>query len=291
MCLKEEQSLIILEGNPDDTIVLGDNSNNLDTENESEKSDVDDDIYTDEHCSDIYTEEHYSDIYTDEHYSDDEGYDANGNSFQEVMEYLGEPDFSDYHPMDYLLYNLNMPPRQARIGAYLSIGRYNSDKIVSHSNDDILLELSVFELKRSCKDMTSKILRDKSAVLKNQEKSDDVQVEDSNCFEVVLTCPITRKRLELPGRGFDCTHLECFDIRAYLGLNQASLSHKSLIWNCPICNKKAEAGKLYVDSYFMDILAKCCVNDSVEFELKSGLEWSVGNKNLNKRLIELIELN
>lgn len=119
------------------------------------------------------------------------------------------------------------------------------------------------------------------------QKNTDILIEEEGLFEVTLICPITRKRIESPSRGKYCKHLECFDLKAYLTLNQ-----KSTIWNCPICNKKSELKSLYVDSYFVNILNEYTKSDLVEF--KSQANWSVSNKLENDSIknteIELIEL-
>lgn len=43
-------------------------------------------------------------------------------------------------------------------------------------------------------------------------------------------CPITLQNIEYPGKGENCLHDECFDLKSYLDLCNASGN-----WSCPIC--------------------------------------------------------
>ena len=43
-------------------------------------------------------------------------------------------------------------------------------------------------------------------------------------------CPITQKSIEKPARGVNCTHSQCFDLKAYI-----LRSLETNTWECPIC--------------------------------------------------------
>ncbi|KAH7691250.1 E3 SUMO-protein ligase PIAS3, partial [Aphelenchoides avenae] len=60
--------------------------------------------------------------------------------------------------------------------------------------------------------------------------------------QVSLVCPNSSKRIVDPVRGVNCTHLECFDLAAYLEV-QVSQPY----WQCPRCQQRVEADDLRID--------------------------------------------
>ncbi|KAH7715133.1 SP-RING zinc finger domain containing protein [Aphelenchoides avenae] len=58
----------------------------------------------------------------------------------------------------------------------------------------------------------------------------------------IATALITKKRIVDPARGVNCSHLECFDISAYL-----SKQIDKQFWDCPICQKRLPAEDLRID--------------------------------------------
>eukprot|EP00029_Vermamoeba_vermiformis_P007703 TRINITY_DN3408_c0_g1_i1.p1 TRINITY_DN3408_c0_g1~~TRINITY_DN3408_c0_g1_i1.p1 ORF type:complete len:629 (+),score=50.58 TRINITY_DN3408_c0_g1_i1:41-1927(+) len=66
-----------------------------------------------------------------------------------------------------------------------------------------------------------------------------------------LRCPLSLMRIELPIKGKDCKHIQCFDANSYLQINK---NHPK--FDCPVCNKKVYFSTLIVDSYFLKILGE-----------------------------------
>uniref|UniRef100_A0A8B9MRG3 Zinc finger MIZ-type containing 1 n=1 Tax=Accipiter nisus TaxID=211598 RepID=A0A8B9MRG3_9AVES len=54
---------------------------------------------------------------------------------------------------------------------------------------------------------------------------------EQTAIKVSLKCPITFRRIQLPARGHDCKHVQCFDLESYLQLNCERGT-----WRCPVCN-------------------------------------------------------
>ncbi|NWV02040.1 ZMIZ2 protein, partial [Upupa epops] len=71
----------------------------------------------------------------------------------------------------------------------------------------------------------------------------------ATAIKVSLKCPITFRRIQLPARGHDCRHIQCFDLESYLQLNCERGT-----WRCPVCNKTALLEGLEVDQYMLGIL-------------------------------------
>ncbi|CAF0895057.1 unnamed protein product [Brachionus calyciflorus] len=179
-------------------------------ESEEEEDDEDESDNEDEYDSEIYTNESYSNEYYEEYMSDyyDDSYDI--DAYIDHCYYINERmAYNNYHYPTVLSTH------------YIYQNRNNSKSNTiqvqeSKSNDDILLELSLYELiHQNARDETSKILNEKTS-----KSSKSVIVEESDSFVLSLICPITKTRLDNPGRGEECKHLECFNIKAYMQMNQ-----------------------------------------------------------------------
>lgn len=57
-----------------------------------------------------------------------------------------------------------------------------------------------------------------------------------------LKCPLSYMRLDVPCRGTQCSHIQCFDATSYLQLQEQGPQ-----WLCPICNKSVPFEQLAVD--------------------------------------------
>lgn len=53
---------------------------------------------------------------------------------------------------------------------------------------------------------------------------------EQTAIKVSLKCPITYRRINLPARGHDCKHIQCFDLQSYLQMNSERGT-----WRCPVC--------------------------------------------------------
>jgi hypothetical protein len=83
--------------------------------------------------------------------------------------------------------------------------------------------------------------------------------------------PILLSRITLPGRASTCTHIQCFDVRTYLLMNE-----RIRTWLCPICNQRAEFKDLLIDSYFDNILSQLPEDDDIsEVEIQPSGEWHI----------------
>ena len=51
-----------------------------------------------------------------------------------------------------------------------------------------------------------------------------------------------KMRMELPSRTRLCTHLQCFDAKTFLMMNE-----KKARWMCPVCDKSLLLQELYID--------------------------------------------
>lgn len=90
--------------------------------------------------------------------------------------------------------------------------------------------------------------------------TDDVVVEN-DCLSVRVADPFSSTMFEVPVRGVDCKHLECFDLETWLQTRPRKPKGKeepSLVdgWRCPICGLDARPVSLRVDEFFVDVRQK-----------------------------------
>ncbi|VUZ39904.1 unnamed protein product [Hymenolepis diminuta] len=91
------------------------------------------------------------------------------------------------------------------------------------------------------KQATLKMLRSK---LDNQ---DGIQCENS--FPTSLSCPLTLLRIQIPVKSCLCTHVQCFDLEAFL----KSVKCRPR-WNCPVCKIAVPFRDLRRDELFEELL-------------------------------------
>eukprot|EP01116_Phalansterium_solitarium_P023489 TRINITY_DN8248_c1_g1_i1.p1 TRINITY_DN8248_c1_g1~~TRINITY_DN8248_c1_g1_i1.p1 ORF type:complete len:680 (-),score=154.87 TRINITY_DN8248_c1_g1_i1:28-2067(-) len=75
---------------------------------------------------------------------------------------------------------------------------------------------------------------------------DDVQALAS---KISLIDPLMLVPVVHPCKASTCNHIQCFDLRTYLGMNE-----RVSRWNCPICNRPALFTNLFIDPYVKRIL-------------------------------------
>ncbi|XP_063051663.1 zinc finger MIZ domain-containing protein 2-like isoform X2 [Engraulis encrasicolus] len=91
---------------------------------------------------------------------------------------------------------------------------------------------------------------------------------EQTAIRVSLQCPITFRRIQLPARGHDCRHVQCFDLESYLQLNCERGT-----WRCPVCNKTALLEGLEVDQYMLGILIYIQNSDYEEITIDPVCNW------------------
>ncbi|XP_069373579.1 zinc finger MIZ domain-containing protein 1-like isoform X1 [Paralichthys olivaceus] len=91
---------------------------------------------------------------------------------------------------------------------------------------------------------------------------------EQTAIKVSLKCPITFRRIQLPARGHDCKHIQCFDLESYLQLNCERGT-----WRCPVCNKTALLEGLEVDQYMWGILNAIQNSEFEEVTIDPTCSW------------------
>ena len=90
-------------------------------------------------------------------------------------------------------------------------------------------------------------------------ESDDVIVEGAS-LDISLADPFSSVMFQVPVRGADCKHLECFDLQNWLatrpGKSKGDIDLSIAdCWKCPICGRDARPNQLYVDDFLVEVRA------------------------------------
>uniref|UniRef100_A0A8C1LFK6 Zinc finger, MIZ-type containing 1b n=1 Tax=Cyprinus carpio TaxID=7962 RepID=A0A8C1LFK6_CYPCA len=91
---------------------------------------------------------------------------------------------------------------------------------------------------------------------------------EQTAIRISLKCPITFRRIQLPARGHDCKHVQCFDLESYLELNCERGT-----WRCPVCNKAALLEGLEVDQYMWGVLNALQNSEFEEVTIDPSCSW------------------
>uniref|UniRef100_A0A0E0P0J0 SP-RING-type domain-containing protein n=1 Tax=Oryza rufipogon TaxID=4529 RepID=A0A0E0P0J0_ORYRU len=105
----------------------------------------------------------------------------------------------------------------------------------------------------------------------NADSDSDIEVV-ADSVSVNLRCPMTGSRIKIAGRFKPCVHMGCFDLEAFVELNQRSRK-----WQCPICLKNYSLDNIIIDPYFNRItaLVQSCGDDVSEIDVKPDGSWRV----------------
>ena len=68
-------------------------------------------------------------------------------------------------------------------------------------------------------------------------------------MEISLIDPLSKGIIDIPVRGINCQHLDCFSLKNYL---MSIDSSKPRHWKCPIC--RSLANELQIDGFIREVL-------------------------------------
>ncbi|KAK6520295.1 hypothetical protein TWF506_000571 [Arthrobotrys conoides] len=87
---------------------------------------------------------------------------------------------------------------------------------------------------------------------------DDISVVEEDTVTVSVTCPMSQQIIDVPVRGKDCQHLDCFDLKGYLTSRTKYPSGFSVpdSWKCPICSCECTPATIIVDGFMKDTVSK-----------------------------------
>nr|CAH8832446.1 unnamed protein product [Trichobilharzia regenti] len=115
------------------------------------------------------------------------------------------------------------------------------------------------------------------------DDDDDDDVVMPNTLPVQLLCPLSKCRIEVPVRGRNCRHVQCYDATTYLIINE-----RKPTWNCPVCDVKAPYDDLIIDGLFLEVLRSKRAQDLDEVIFHADGSWSSisGHMMSNNQIVE-----
>lgn len=107
----------------------------------------------------------------------------------------------------------------------------------------------------------------------HNDNDSDIEIEDLGLMttrhRVSLLCPITQSLIVVPAKSSYCSHSTCFDLRAFLLMNERRLQ-----WTCPLCKKSASFESLRIDKRLQSVLATVPPNCStVEIDSSTDCQY------------------
>eukprot|EP01130_Rhizamoeba_saxonica_P008889 TRINITY_DN359_c0_g1_i1.p1 TRINITY_DN359_c0_g1~~TRINITY_DN359_c0_g1_i1.p1 ORF type:complete len:640 (-),score=124.66 TRINITY_DN359_c0_g1_i1:1500-3332(-) len=106
--------------------------------------------------------------------------------------------------------------------------------------------ISIEELEQEQKNRKLSYEEGLKRAIKSFGDDDDIMAVS---LKLSLRCPLTLLKIENPVRGRNCSHLQCFELSAYLQMNK---NHPTFL--CPVCSKFASYSSLIIDEYIQKIL-------------------------------------
>eukprot|EP00011_Vannellida_sp_DIVA3-517-6-12_P011036 CAMPEP_0114622924 /NCGR_PEP_ID=MMETSP0168-20121206/9984_1 /TAXON_ID=95228 ORGANISM="Vannella sp., Strain DIVA3 517/6/12" /NCGR_SAMPLE_ID=MMETSP0168 /ASSEMBLY_ACC=CAM_ASM_000044 /LENGTH=643 /DNA_ID=CAMNT_0001834147 /DNA_START=93 /DNA_END=2024 /DNA_ORIENTATION=- len=156
------------------------------------------------------------------------------------------------------------PPVVIRSVSYASSGSVSlSLSAYSAAMASTALVIELVEV-RTCAQLAATVQELEDTKLRSS--TDDGVVETG--FQVSLRCPLGFIRIESPGKGINCTHVQCFDLETYVQFGKNQME-----WFCPVCTKRLPVKDLRRSKYFSSILEfakEADEDDVVEIDPSSG---------------------
>jgi len=109
---------------------------------------------------------------------------------------------------------------------------------------------------------------------------EDTEIEVvETAHAVPLLDIIGRTKITYPCRSTYCTHINVFDLKIWLTINE-----KEKKWTCPICNKRIQLQNLYIDGYFKEIF-ESITQEVIEICVHPNGEWTFPQEKAQKEKI------
>ncbi|KAL7067755.1 MIZ zinc finger domain-containing protein [Cryptosporidium serpentis] len=112
------------------------------------------------------------------------------------------------------------------------------------------------------KDEKKSSISSQQSISKNDEdlfgdennSDDDDEIICLNTDQILnMLCPLSMDKLELPGRGIYCRHINCFDIKSFIQINSTIKAFNSR-WKCPLCFYIIRPTMLNIDIFVQKLL-------------------------------------
>ncbi|KAJ1981296.1 E3 SUMO-protein ligase pli1 [Dimargaris verticillata] len=158
-------------------------------------------------------------------------------------------------------------------GVTVEYPRLHSAKVDGRYIEQKMVAVVVGIQKFTVEELLDQLCRDRFVAkdqIVEQLQSKDGDDEISATTNVLsLTCPLSYIRIEHPCRSSRCNHLQCFDAKSYLQMNELTPT-----WMCPICSQPADFDGLMIDGYSQDIIKKIPTSESQVY-VDNDFKWQL----------------
>ncbi|KAL4808953.1 hypothetical protein BDV18DRAFT_133581 [Aspergillus unguis] len=117
---------------------------------------------------------------------------------------------------------------------------------------------------------------------RNSNDDDDELKIVSEDLKFTLIDPYTARIFNVPARGSQCEHTECFDHETYLQTRLLKTGDQSAVeadWKCPICSRDARPQNLIVDGFLVDVRKELERTNRIDgarfFKITADGNWDV----------------
>ncbi|KAE9538038.1 hypothetical protein AGLY_006010 [Aphis glycines] len=175
---------------------------------------------------------------------------------------------------------------------YVRLSPINCNDItINWIPDDKKYVFSMFLVKKLTTETLIKKLQDKGGRTIEETKNiiikkltnDDPELATTSTYRFSLLCPLGRTRMKIPAKSIHCDHLQCFDARIFILMNE-----KKPTWRCPTCNKPCLYNDLLVENYFLDIVSSPTLKDCTnEVEILPDGTWRMYEEIKKRKITDL----
>ncbi|XP_060875938.1 E3 SUMO-protein ligase PIAS1-like [Metopolophium dirhodum] len=145
--------------------------------------------------------------------------------------------------------------------------------------------LTMCLVKRLTVDMLIRRLQEKGGKSSEETQEDIIRmladpdlVTCKSGYSFSLLCPLGKKRMEIPAKSIHCTHLQCFDAKIFLLMNE-----KKQTWKCPICDISCLYDEIQIQLFFLAIVTSPELDgDCTDIEFITDGSWIVNENNETK---------
>jgi len=150
--------------------------------------------------------------------------------------------------------------------------------------DEKAYAVALFLVKKlSPDDLINKLLKKESRSKEETRNYIIKKLEDldpdfaTTSFHFSLLCPLSKSRMTLPAKSIQCDHLQCFDAKAFILMND-----KKPTWKCPTCRRPILYEDISIESYFLEIVRSPLIQaGDEEIELLADGSWTICRENEN----------
>ncbi|GIC84633.1 MIZ zinc finger domain protein [Aspergillus udagawae] len=122
---------------------------------------------------------------------------------------------------------------------------------------EVMDTLSFTQVKKLAQTLPAPLSRERIRRRLSSSTTDDELSIISDYLTVNLVDPFMARIFNIPARGINCEHVECFDLETYI-LTRASKPGKAVLkenWKCPICGADARPQYLIIDGFLSEVRA------------------------------------